>query len=32
MAAREEPEPVVEPGRKSLYPKGGGARYRELDC
>jgi hypothetical protein len=29
---REEPEPVVEPGRKPLYPKGGGARYRTLDC
>src|ERR1700730_8062679 len=31
MAAREEPETVVEPGRKSLYPKGRGARRRQLD-
>jgi hypothetical protein len=32
MAAGEEAEPVVEPGRKPLYPEGGGARYRKLDC
>src|SRR6266851_9301156 len=32
MAAREEPETVVEPGRKALYPKGRGACRRELDC
>jgi hypothetical protein len=32
MAACEEPEPVVESGRKPLYPKRCGARYRKLDC
>jgi hypothetical protein len=32
MAAREEPETVIEPGRKALYPKGRGARRRKLDC
>src|SRR5258708_359757 len=31
MAAGEEPETVVEPGRKPLYPKGRGARRRKLD-
>ena len=31
-APREEPETVVEPGRKALYPKGRGARRRKLDC
>src|ERR1700736_1240150 len=31
MATREEPKTVVEPGRKALYPKGGGARRRQLD-
>src|ERR1700730_6680048 len=32
MATREEPEPVVEPGRKFLYPKGSHTRCRKLDC
>jgi hypothetical protein len=32
MAAGEEPETVVEPGRKALYPKGCGARRRKLVC
>src|ERR1700732_4611659 len=32
MAAREEAETVVEPGRKTLYPEGRGARRRKLDC
>src|ERR1700744_3179256 len=31
MAAREEPETVVEPGRKALYAEGRGARRRKLD-
>jgi hypothetical protein len=32
MATREKPEPVVEPGRKFLYPKGSHTRCRKLDC
>src|ERR1700726_3423951 len=31
MAAGEEPETVVEPGRNALDPKGRGARRRKLD-
>ena len=31
MAAREEPETVVQPGRESLYPKGRGAGRGKLD-
>ena len=31
MAAREEPEAVVEPGRESFYPEGRGARRGKLD-
>src|SRR5271163_5071991 len=31
MAAREEPETVVEPGRKTVYPKGRDARRCKLD-
>src|SRR5260370_8667716 len=31
-APHEEPETVVEPGRRALYPKGGGACRRKLDC
>src|SRR5882757_3416342 len=30
--AREEPETVVEPGRKALYAEGCGARRSQLDC
>src|SRR5258708_7561769 len=32
MAAREELETVVEPGRKALYAKGRGACRGKLDC
>src|ERR1700733_13174151 len=32
MAAREQPETVVEPARKALYSKGRDARRRKLDC
>jgi hypothetical protein len=31
MSAREEPETVVEPGGKPLYPERRGARCRKLD-
>src|ERR1700719_4529427 len=32
MAAREEPETIVEQDPNALYPKGRGARRRKLDC